>query len=544
LDELKHSEFLHERPSASGPIYVFKHALTQEVAYASVPSARQRTLHRAVGRALESLGGTDEIVAYHLVRAHEWGAALPHLLKGGERAAQALSTREALGFYDEAAAVAERLGAAVDPVTWLTIHEARASLYSGLSDFHRAHAESARAVAVAQRVGDPIREGEALVAMAGASLFLYDFPQALADAEQGLDVATAADIPKVAAGSHSLIGTVQAVMGQLEECRASIGRALALERTADTAPHQSFALLIAGELHHWAGDYAEAIAWLEECVRVSREHRVLLPLLEGTWIKGLALGGRGDLAGAECQFDDAEALSVKIGGEIYHHRILNSRGWLAAERGDLPQALDWNRRGAEAARRRGDAETTSNAELNLADCLVATGEHGLAHELLAGVQRRVADPATSAWMQWRYTTHLAASLGELALAQGELTEAGQHAVRCLELAGRHHSRKYLVWGYRLVVDIALASHRAREAEEPLRQALALAEAIGNPTQLWKTHVSCRRLYRALGQPHAADTAQAAALAVAEGLRANLSSPNARATFAQSPLLRAVYAPDD
>ena len=57
LDELKHSEFLHERPSASGPVYVFKHALTQEVAYASVPSERQRTLHCAVGRALESRGG-------------------------------------------------------------------------------------------------------------------------------------------------------------------------------------------------------------------------------------------------------------------------------------------------------------------------------------------------------------------------------------------------------------------------------------------------------------------------------------------------------
>ena len=195
LDELKHSEFLHERPSASGPVYVFKHALTQEVAYASCGRAR-------TGKP----GGSDEIVAYHLVRAHEWGAALPHLLKAGERAAQALSTREAPGFYDEAAAVAERLGAAVEPVTWLAIYEARASLYGGLSDFRRAHAEGARAVAMAQRVGDRVREGEALVAMALASMFLSDWPQAIADARQGLDVATAASIPKVAARISALTG--------------------------------------------------------------------------------------------------------------------------------------------------------------------------------------------------------------------------------------------------------------------------------------------------------------------------------------------------
>src|SRR5262249_18787592 len=140
LDDLKHSEFLHERPSAGGPMYVFKHALTQEVAYASLPSERQRLLHRAVARALESGGGSDEILAYHFVRAHDWSAALPRLLKAGERAARVLSNREALGFYDEAATVADRLGAAVEPLTWLTIHEARASLYSGLSDFGRAPA--------------------------------------------------------------------------------------------------------------------------------------------------------------------------------------------------------------------------------------------------------------------------------------------------------------------------------------------------------------------------------------------------------------------
>jgi DNA-binding NtrC family response regulator/tetratricopeptide (TPR) repeat protein len=544
LDELKHSEFLYERSSTSGPVYVFKHALTQEVAYASLPSERQRVLHRAVGRALETGGGSDELLAYHFLRAHEWSAALPHLLKAGERAAQALSTREALGFYDEAATVADRLGAAVEPGTWLTIHEARASLYNALSDFHRAHAEGARAVAMAQRVGDPIREGEALVAMAWASMFLVDFPRAIDEARRALDVATAAGIPNVAAGAHSAIGTVQVVTGQLEECRESIGRALAFERTPDTASHQGFALLVAGELHHWAGDYAGALTWLEEAVRVARESLELLPFLEGMWFKGLALGGRGDFAGALCQFDEAEALCVKIGDEVYHHRILNSRGWLAAEQGDLPQALEWNRRGAEAARRRGDAETTSNAELNLADCFVATGDYGLAHELLSGVRRRVEDPATSAWMQWRYRTHLATSLGELALARGEHVEAREHAARCLEQAGRYNSRKYLVRGYRLVGDIALASRRPREAEEPLRHALALAEAIGNPTQLWKAHVSSRRLYRALGRPDAADAAQAAARAVAERIRANLSSPVARTIFEQSPLLQPVYKPDD
>src|SRR5262249_52255603 len=233
-----------------------------------------------------------------------------------------------------------------------------------------------------------------------------------------------------------------------------------------------------------------------------------------------------------------------IGDEVYHHRILNSRGWLAAEQGDLAQALEWGRRGAKAAGARGDPETLSNAELNLADCFVVTGDYGLVQELLSGIRRRVEDPATTAWMQWRYTMHLAASLGDLALARGDLAEAREHATRCLEQAARYGSRKYVIRGHRLVADVALASHRPQEAEEPLRQALAIAEAIGNPTQLWKTHVSCRRLYRALGRPDAAHAAQAVAWTIVERIRASLSSPAARTTFAESPLLRAVYAPED
>src|SRR5262249_26293869 len=151
------------------------------------------------------------------------------------------------------------------------------------SDFSHARAEGARAVAITERVGDPVRQGEALVAMGWASTFLSDWPQAIDDATRGLDVATAAGIPKVVAGAHSVIATVQVVTGQLDKARESIGRALAIQRTAETAPHQVWALILPGELHHWAGDYAEAIPLLEETIRVAGEHRVLLPFLEAVW---------------------------------------------------------------------------------------------------------------------------------------------------------------------------------------------------------------------------------------------------------------------
>src|SRR5215471_7010022 len=49
LAELKRLEFLYERTGVEGVSYVFKHALTQEVAYDSLLTARRQVLHAAAG---------------------------------------------------------------------------------------------------------------------------------------------------------------------------------------------------------------------------------------------------------------------------------------------------------------------------------------------------------------------------------------------------------------------------------------------------------------------------------------------------------------
>ncbi|MGH7820282.1 MAG: ATP-binding protein, partial [Candidatus Binatia bacterium] len=57
LQDLKRLEFLYEQSGPEGPVYVFKHALTQEVAYESLAPHRRRALRSAAGRALEAMAG-------------------------------------------------------------------------------------------------------------------------------------------------------------------------------------------------------------------------------------------------------------------------------------------------------------------------------------------------------------------------------------------------------------------------------------------------------------------------------------------------------
>src|SRR5262249_52582649 len=66
-----------------------------------------------------------------------------------------------------------------------------------------------------------------------------------------------------------------------------------------------------------------------------------------------------------------------------------------------------------------------------------------------GVERMARAAATSPWMRFRSSTRLWASMGELALAQGDLDRARARARQCLELATETNARKNLVKGWRL-----------------------------------------------------------------------------------------------
>ena len=53
LSSLQHKEFLYEQPAFPEVEYIFKHALTQEVAYGTVLQERRKALHERTAQAIE-----------------------------------------------------------------------------------------------------------------------------------------------------------------------------------------------------------------------------------------------------------------------------------------------------------------------------------------------------------------------------------------------------------------------------------------------------------------------------------------------------------
>ena len=544
LRELRAVELIREQRLFPDVSYTFKHALTHEVAYQSIPVEERRALHLRIAQAIETEHGdrvaeVAGVLARHYVAAEDWERALVHLVRAAKEAARAFATRDALELYDEALEAAARLPGGRERV--IGIHQARSALYFVVSDFERSRQAAGLARDLAHEAGDAIREGVALAAMSWAATWARDLDGAVAHAREAIDLATPVVAEAVLARAQFTIGFVQAVTGGLDEAKNFIQSTLVSSRSAGDLVHESLALAMGGLIKNWEGEYGAADQLHTQGLAIAREHNLLVPLLFSAFLRGLTLAGKGSYTEALSTFHEGLVLSEKVGDEVFHHRLLNCLGWLRFELGDLDGAAELNRRSAEGGRRRNDPGTLPNAELNLGDIFLARGDLAAARELLGGVDRLARDPNTSAWMRFRYSIRLHASLGDLALAQGDLEQARRHAERCLELAARTNARKNLVKGWRLAGEVACAARHWSDAARALNEARVIAETIGNPTQLWRTYAALARLRAEQGDKEAARRAAVAGQEVVDNVLAGLRDAGLRASLDGLALVRELRA---
>jgi len=107
LLSLQSGEFIYEQPAFPDTEYIFKHALTQEVASNSVLLERRKLLHGRAGQALESMFAEqldDHLgeLAHHYSRSGNTQKAIEYLHLAGQQAVQRSANAEAIGHFTAA----------------------------------------------------------------------------------------------------------------------------------------------------------------------------------------------------------------------------------------------------------------------------------------------------------------------------------------------------------------------------------------------------------------------------------------------------------
>ena len=158
LDDLQRHDFTVLDIPEPDLAYLFKHVVTQEVAYSLLLYAQRRQLHRTVAEWYEQTQADDLVSLYPLL-AYHWGRAevptetLTYLELAGEQALRAGAYQEAVDFLTDALSLAGTIQPAPGALRQARWHRQLGDAYMGLGGLLESRQHADQAVAL---LGSPV----------------------------------------------------------------------------------------------------------------------------------------------------------------------------------------------------------------------------------------------------------------------------------------------------------------------------------------------------------------------------------------------------
>jgi transcriptional regulator with AAA-type ATPase domain/tetratricopeptide (TPR) repeat protein len=529
VEELRALELIYEKVAHPELAFMFKHALTHDVAYESVLDERRRQLHRTIGLAIEELYADRlaefyETLAHHFERAEEWERALDYWERAADKAGHNFANRAVIAHCRRALAIAERLGAGVPDDRRRALEERAGAASFYVSQF----AESADAFERAARlsVEPPVRARN--LSNAGLSaLWSHGYERADAASGAAVDLARRHGLPALEAFAGSIgAWSIGICRGDVTRWAVTLAE---LRRMAETAGDDGALAMIRFHLAQhaeWTGDYRQAIAHSEQCVAAGRRLRLPHLVIWPEWFLGKAYCCLGDYGRAVARLTEATEVCQRIGDRVWTSRLLNTLGWCFAEIGSVTRAREHNERAAVLAHAAGDPEIVANSEINLATNWVALGDVGRALRYLEPHQAALAAPGDP-WMRWRYSLHVLEVAGRVALSRARPEETLASAEAQLAGAHRHGVTKVEARAHLLRGEALVEMDRRDDASAALREAVRVSETIAYPRGVWQALRLLIELARRSGRRSEVEHHQARRQAVLEGVAGSLQDGDLR-----------------
>ena len=523
LDDLEGRDFVRRQDDsriAGDREYLFKHILTQEVAYATVPRARRRDRHAAVARFLEAvlgdeLAGSATLIAHHWRNAGEPETAVRYLLSGAEHAAGAMADAEAARLYGEAAAIFEEANREIDAV------EARLSRGRSLilSGDHFLAGEELGALLPRLRGAPRCR---ALLALARVAFWTADADglirfsiEAEAEAARLGDPALIARATTLRAEGLAMHGELDTSIPLLEDAARAWPKA---------ARHDPDHCALWAQLaidRYWQGDYERAEADARTGLALAEESQLLTAMLNVGAHLGMALTGMGRHEEAVAEFERLAALGSEWEATPrMTSRLINMWAGTERELGDVVRARELNERGLRLGEQAKFPGATVSARIDLLLLDLAAGEVGRSEARLP--ELRETTEGTKGWHQWLWQIRLAQAQADVLLSRGRAEEAAAAARDALERAGAIPRRKYMASALATLAEAALLAGRPDEALPHAEEASRIAAGLGHPPTRWRAESVLARARYAAGDDGGAEAAASSARELVVGFAERLS----------------------
>jgi predicted ATPase len=279
LSLLKDAELVYERGVYPHSSYIFRHALTREVVYDSIPDARKKQLHVAIGTAIEesyrnNLAEHYEVLAGHYVIGEDYAKGAEHCRLAARKAEDMGSLTDAIAYGEKQIACLERLPR-TDEVE-KDIIDARTML--GLYDMHMGYVvEAKEAVApvvdLAVKRDDKQRVSQIYSILGNHAITVEeDFPKGFRYLEDALKIAEELNDTPSLLEAHHWLGIGLGLFGEFQKSLHHLEKALEINVATNTL----WAIAetkgqISSVPYAWGGKVDLAYQTSEEVVRIAEE---------------------------------------------------------------------------------------------------------------------------------------------------------------------------------------------------------------------------------------------------------------------------------
>ncbi|MSP12868.1 MAG: tetratricopeptide repeat protein [Chloroflexi bacterium] len=383
LDDLRYLELaglIQPVVALLEPEYLFRHALIQDAAYASLLKSDRKRLHLAVATTLEALYPARLEELAPLLGKHYYEAADPravkYLFQVGARAKQQYANEEALVAFTQALELLQPGDASIhfDILSMrhgLLAHIGRvneaeadlrrmldlarqmhddqrladalnglANLCMGLGQLDEVGIYLAEAIEIKRRLNDDIGVADGLTNLASFYLLKLDSARAGILNEEALLLRGAAGDRAGETRNLFYRGLIAYLQGQPYQARDSHQRALELTRQIGDRRQEVSNLVDLGRDNLCLGNYAAAREYLDLALALSREIGDRANEAWALFRFGELDIAFGQLAAARVRLAEVLQMMVEIAQPLGQVNALCWLGWIAMQLGDFPTAME------------------------------------------------------------------------------------------------------------------------------------------------------------------------------------------------------------
>jgi len=458
LHDLQLAELVYEHPAADDIEYVFKHALTQEVAYNSVLIEKRKAEHEKIGGAIEALAASrmeDHVaeLAHHYSRSDNSMKAAFYLhwaaMQAEQRSAYAEATdlaRRGIGILANAPDGPER------DRQELGLQNILGGMYSAAFSPGSVEVERVltRTIELCRRIGD---ETQLFLALVGSYIPLTvraEGHRAREVSEQVLAMAERLGQPWMLGIAHALRAASLSWLGQPEAARAHCEESLAVlgpgDRATSQFPHYTTIFPTLSRSLWLQGFPERARAVADEAISKARglKHTlsIMVSLTQGDLNRYLR-----DPVRTREHAEAAIAIGSEYGIRALEVVALGQRGWSLVQGGRANEGFEDVRRALEGRKRLGIGSPPSAIAM-LVEAHLAMKQPAQGLEVHEEAFSRV-EPTGERF----YEPELYRLKGELLLAQdaSNAAQAEQSFRTAIEISRKQHAKS---WELRATTSLA------------------------------------------------------------------------------------------